>query len=331
VAKYYGDVTQRLQQLPGVQSAAVIGAGLPLEGGGNLPVEIPGKPWHSCDFRMVTPEYFRTIGIPVKLGRVFEPSDNQHGAAVAVVSESFARLLFPNENVLGKRLKAEQSDSLREIVGVVGDVKSYLDQPAEPTVFIPIAQSPYGIAKIFEGWFATSVVLRTAIDPAQVSRSLQVQLHAIDPSVATGDIRTMQQVRSAAVATRQFNMALLGVFAGLAALLAAGGIYGVIAYNLKQKTHEIGVRMALGAQRRHVLGMIYREAVYLAATGIGLGSVGALALARLIQGYLYGVKPTDPAAFVGSAVLLGGVAMLACGIPALRATRVDPLVALRYE
>src|SRR5580704_13943197 len=332
VANFYDDVLQRIQHLPGVQSAAVIAAGLPLERGGNMPVEIPGRATpDGYGFRMVTPEYFRTMGIPLKAGRFIDVGDNPHGGAVAVVSESLAKRLFPNQNVLGEHLRVGQDDSDREIVGVVGDVKSYLDQPAEPTVFIPVAQAPYGMMKIFESWFATSILVRTAIDPLALSHSVQEQLRAADPSVASGHIRTMEQVRSTAVAMRQFNMTLLALFAALASALAALGIYGVMAYNVRQRTHEIGVRVAFGAQRSHILGMIYREALLLASIGIAIGTACALALTRLLESYLYEVKARDPVAFVGTVLVLGAVAMLACVIPARRAVKVDPMVALRYE
>jgi predicted permease len=325
-------VVQRIEHLPGVQSAAVVAAGLPLERGGNMPVEIQGKATpNAYGFRMVTQEYFRTMGIPLKLGRFIDSSDNQRGAAVAVVTESFARQIFPHDNVLGQHLRVGHDDDAREIVGVVGDVKSYLDQPAEATVFIPMAQAPYGMMKIFESWFATSIVVRTAIDPLALSRSIQEELHAVDPSVASGHVRTMEQVRSTAVAMRQFNMTLLLLFAVLAAALAALGIYGVMAYNVKQRTREIGVRMAFGAQRSDVLGMIYREALLLAGVGIVIGAAGAFALNRLLASYLYEVKPGDPVAFLATVILLGAVTMLASAIPARRATKIDPMVALRYE
>jgi putative ABC transport system permease protein len=331
-ANFYDNVVQRIERLPGVQSAAVAAAGLPLERGGNMSVEVPGRATPDAyGFRMVTSGFFRTMSIPLKAGRFIDPSDGEHGAAVAVVSESFARRIFQSENVLGQHLRVGDSDSEREIVGVVGDVKSYLDQPAEPTVFIPVAQAPFEMMKIFESWFATSIGVRTAIDPLTLSQSVQEQLHAVDPSVASGRVRTMEQVRSAAVALRQFNMTLLALFAALAAALAALGIYGVMAYNVRQRTREIGLRMAFGAQRSHVLGMIYREALLLAGAGVAIGTAGARALNRLLESYLYEVKPGDPVAFVATVVLLAAVTMVASTIPARRATRIDPMEALRYE
>jgi len=331
VSNFYDSVLQRIQRLPGVQSAAVVAAGLPLERGGNMPLEVPGKDTpNAYGFRMVTPDYFRTLRVPLNLGRFLDASDNQHGAAVAVVTESLARQIFPHENILGQRLRIGD-DSSREIVGVVGDVKSYLDQPAEPTVFIPIAQVPYGMMEIFENWFATSIVVRTAMNPLAVAHSVQETLRTADPSVATGHVRTMEQVRSASLAGRQFNMVLMGLFAFLAAALATIGIYGVMAYNVRQRTHEIGVRMALGAERRHVLGMICREGLLLTSAGIVIGTGGALALTSLLRSYLYDVKPRDPVVFTTTTLVLAGIAMLACAIPACSATKVDPMVALRYE
>jgi predicted permease len=332
VANFYESVVQRIERLPGVQSAAVVAAGLPLERGGNVGVGVAGTEIQNAyDFRMITPGYFRTMGIPLKQGRLLEAADNEHGAPVVVVSESLAQRLFPNKSAIGERIIDGGSDSPREIVGVVGDVRSYLDRPAQPAVFVPFAQTPFATMKLFESWLATRIVVRTAADPLMFSRSLQAQLHAADPAVAMGRIRTMEEVRSAAVATRQFNMTLLVLLAALAAALAAIGIYGVMAYTVRQRTHEIGVRMALGAQRAEILGMIYREGLLLAICGIAIGTACALGLTRLLQSYLYEVTPRDPVAFIATGAVLGLVAILACTLPALRATKVDPVVALRYE
>jgi ABC-type antimicrobial peptide transport system permease subunit len=216
-------------------------------------------------------------------------------------------------------------------VGVVGDVKSYLDKPAEPSVYIPLAQTPYAVLKLIAIWFPEYIVVRTSADPQTLSHSIEQQLQAIDSSVGIGHVRTMEQVRSAAVAMRQFNMTLLSVFAALALVLAAIGIYGVIAYSVTQRTHEIGVRMALGAKHGDILRLVLGQGMALACFGIGIGIAGALALTRLLQGYLYEVKPTDPLALTATALLLGAVAMLACDIPARRAAKVDPMLALRHE
>jgi putative ABC transport system permease protein len=185
--------------------------------------------------------------------------------------------------------------------------------------------------RIFASWFATDIVVRTSADPLALSHSIEQQLQAIDPSIGIGHIRTMEQVRSGAVAMRQFNMTLLSVFAGLALLLAAIGIYGVIAYSVTQRTHEIGVRIALGAKRRDVLRLVLNQGMVLAGFGIAFGIAGALALTRLLEGYLYQVKPTDPLTLTAACAVLAIAAILASYLPARRAASVDPMQALRCE
>jgi putative ABC transport system permease protein len=332
VANFYQAVIERIQHLPGVDSAAVVAAGLPLERGVNISLVTEGKEERDIiDVRIVTPEYFRTLTIPLRAGRGFLETDKQEAVPVVLVNQSFVHKMLPNRNPLGQQVKAWGEQSSRQVVGVVGDVRAHLDGPAEPTIFIPIAQAPYRALKLFESWFATGILVRTTIDPLVLSRSVEEQLHLADPLVAGGHIRTMEQVRSAAVAARQFNMVLMAVFAGLAAVLAAVGIYGVMAYSVKQRTHEIGVRMALGAGRRDVLGMIYRQALVLTSLGIAIGTFCSLVLTRFLETYLYEIKPRDPVVFTGTALVLTTVAMFACAIPARRAAKVDPMVALRYE
>jgi len=336
VSGLYGEVLQKIESLPGVQSAAVVAAGLPMERGGNMPVQVPGKNYErSFGYRIITPGYFRAMGIAQHLGRVIEGGDSAASTPAAVVSESFARGAWPNSNPLGQHLQIGSpgggQDPPREVVGVVADVKSYLDQPAEPTVYIPVAQAPFAMMKLFEGWFATTIVVRTSSDPLALSHLVADQLRGVDPSIASGHVRSMEQVRSGAVAMRRFSMVLLSLFAALAVLLAAIGISGVIAFSVSQRVREIGIRMALGAHPRQVLKLVLTEGLRLATVGIIVGVVGALALTRVLESYLYEVKPTDPVAFLSTILLLGPVALLACWIPARRATRVDPIVALRYE
>jgi putative ABC transport system permease protein len=330
VSRYYDQTLQRIEPLSGVQSASAITAGLPLRRGANFGLSVAGKKVpHTFGVRMVMPDYVRTMGIPLVLGRSLTAGDNEKSSSVAVISQEAARLLFPGPNPIGQHFQFARLDW--QVVGVVGDVKSYLDKPAEASVYIPLAQTPFPVLNLVSVWFPEYIVVRTSADPLALSHSVEQQLQATDPSVAIGQVRTMEQVRSGAVAMRQFNMTLLSVFAGLALLLAAIGIYGVIAYNVAQRTHEIGVRMALGAKRRDVLRLVLTEGMVLAGLGIVFGIAGALALTRLLEAYLYRVNPTDPIAFAATALLLAGVAMLACGIPARRATRVDPMMALRYE
>jgi putative ABC transport system permease protein len=222
-----------------------------------------------------------------------------------------------------------QSD--REIVGVVGDVKSYLDQPSQPMVYIQLDQAPYEALNLFSSYFPTSIVVKTSTDPLALSHSIAQQLQAVDSSVATGHIRTMEQVRSSAVAMRQFNMTLLSVFAALALILASIGIYGVMSYGVAQRKHEFGVRLALGAKPADILRLVLGQGMLLAGLGIVLGVAGSLALTRLLRTYLYRVSPSDPVALMATMAVLTAVAILACTIPARSATKVNPIAALRHE
>jgi putative ABC transport system permease protein len=330
VSRYYDEAVQRIEPLPGVQSASAITAGLPLRRGANFGLSVAGKPIpRTFGIRMVLSDYFRTMGVPLVLGRPLTVADNEKSPSVAVISQEAARLLFPGQNPIGRSIQFARLEW--QVVGVVGDVKSYLDKPAEAGVYIPLAQTPYPVLNLVSIWFPEYIVVRASADPLMLSHTVEQQLQAIDPSVGVGHVRTMEQVRSAAIAMRRFNMTLLSIFAALALVLAAIGIYGVIAYSVTQRTHEIGVRMALGAKHTDVLRLVLRQGMVLTGFGVGLGVAGALALARLLESYLYRVQPTDPIAFSSTALLLGVVAMLASYIPARRAARVDPLIALRHE
>jgi len=214
---------------------------------------------------------------------------------------------------------------------VVGDVKSYVDQPAEPTTFIPAAQAKLGTSSLFEGWFPRSIVVRTTGNPLILSQALREALAAADPLVPTGAVRSMNQVLAHSLALRSFMMLLLSIFGGLALVLATVGIYGVISYAVSQRRREIGVRMALGARPADVLRMILAEGLKLVAVGVVIGIAAALMLTRLLEGMVYGVSMRDPLIFVLVNLLLVTVSLAACYVPARRAMRVDPLVALRYE
>ena len=326
-------VVQRLEALPGVQAAGVIAAGLPLERGGNNGVGIPGPEGikgYSTDYREITPGYFRVMGIPLKQGRFMAETDTATSAHVVIVNEAFARKHFPNRNAIGEHLFVGRNNS-GEIVGVVGDVKSHLDEPAPRTCFIPSAQASYGTSRMFEGWFPRTIVVRASVDPLSLGRAVQDAVAAVDPMVPTGRIRSMDQVLSRSVAMRSFMMTLLSLFAGLALVLSSVGIYGVISYAVSQRTREIGVRMAIGASRKDVLRMVLGEGLRLILMGAALGIAGALALTRLLASMLYGVSVTDPLIFSGVTGLLIGVSLAACYVPARRAMSVDPIVALRYE
>jgi putative ABC transport system permease protein len=323
-------VVQRLEALPGVDAAAVIAAGLPLERGGNNGVRMPNAPdWYSVDYREITPGFFRAMGIPLDQGRVFSEADSETASKVVIVNQAFRREHFPSRSPVGEHILLGKTSC--EIVGVVGDVKSYLDQPAPPTTFIPAAQASYGTSALFEGWFPRSIILRANVDPLSLSRAVRDAVAAVDPIVPTGSMRSMDQVLARSLALRNFMMFLLSLFAALALILATVGIYGVISYAVSQRTREIGVRMALGAHPGDVLRLILGEGLKLVLAGAALGTAFALIATRFISTMIYGVSATDPLIFLSVVTLLVMVSLAACYVPARRAMRVDPMVALRYE
>jgi len=325
-------VVHRLESLPGVEAAAVVAAGLPLERGGNNGVRIPGADsagFDSVDYREITPGFFSAMGIPLKDGRFFLATDSPASNKVVIVNEAFVRAHFPARNPVAEHIFLG-NDSC-EIVGVVGDVKSYLDQPAPPTTFIPAAQASYDTSRLFEGWFPRTIVIRASVDPRSLSQAVREALASVDPMVPTGQTRSMEQVLSRSLALRTFMMTLLGLFAGLALLLASVGIYGVISYAVSQRTHEIGIRVAIGASASHVLRLVLAEGLQLILTGAALGLAGSLLLAKLLATMLFEVSPTDPAILATVTATLVTVALAACYIPARRAMRVDPIIALRHE
>jgi predicted permease len=332
IMRFYRGIEQRIGALPGVTAAGVVAAGLPLERGGNNGMRIAGakeSEWINMDYREVTPGYFQTIETPLKQGRGITEADSEVSNSVVVINEAATRKYFPNRSPIGEHLYI--SGVLCEVVGVVGDVKSYVDQPAEPTTFIPAAQAKLGTSQLFEGWFPRSIVVRTTGNPLVLSQALREAVAAADPLVPTGAVRSMDQVLAHSLALPSFMMLLLSIFGGLALVLASVGIYGVISFAVSQRTREIGVRMALGAKPADVLGMILKEGLKLVVLGVVLGVTAALTLTRLLEGMVYGVRVRDPLIFVMVNLLMVAVALLACYLPARRATRVDPLVALRYE
>jgi putative ABC transport system permease protein len=321
---------QRLEALPGVDAAAIVAAGLPLERGGNNGVRLPNSAeGYNVDYREISPGFFRAMGIPLLEGRVFSEADSETASKVVIVNQAFVRELFAGRNPLSERILISREPF--EIVGVVGDVKSYLDQPARRTTFIPAAQASYDVSRVFEGWFPRSVVVRTSVDPLSLSRAVRDAVAAVDPTVPTGSMRSMDQVLSRSLALRNFMMFLLSLFAALALTLATVGIYGVISYAVSQRTREIGVRMALGARPSDVLRLILGEGLKLVLAGAALGTLLALIATRFISTMIYGVSATDPLIFLSVSTLLVVVSLAACYVPARRAMRVDPIVALRYE
>jgi putative ABC transport system permease protein len=276
------------------------------------------------DVRVIANDYFESMGIPLLRGRLFDehqPSDAQNKI---IVNESLARRHWPNEDAVGKRLKISWNDDREdEIVGIVGDVHhTSLDEQVRSTIYWPYMRNAYG---------SMTLTIRTAGQPSAVISSVRGILKEQDPNLALADVRTMDEVVSRSVAQRRLTMVLLGIFAGAALLLSAVGIYGVIAYSVTQRTQEIGIRLALGAQRDDVLRMIVGQAAWLSIAGITIGAAAAFALTRLMRDLLFGVEPFDPLTFAAVAGVLAAVAVLAGYVPGRRATRVDPVVALRAE
>ncbi|MFL6568847.1 MAG: ABC transporter permease [Chthoniobacterales bacterium] len=323
-------ILRGVQELPAVESAAVTTV-LPVsENFDTRTIEIEGQPrapneQPDVDNYMVTPDYLRTMSIPLRRGRGLTSSDTADAPLVALVSEAMARKFWPNEEAIGKRLRFFTSDTenqnpWRTVVGVVGDVKQYgLDRPATTALYVPTTQMPAS---------SVTLVVRTRTDPAAMLGDVRRAILAVDNEQAVYNIATMDQVLSKSIALRRFTMVLLGIFAALALLLAAIGIYGVLAQSVAQRTHEIGIRMALGAQVRDVLTLILSHGMTLAAIGIVAGLAGAFGVTRLLSNLLFGVAATDPSTFVAISFLLGAVAFLACYLPARRAATLDPVIAL---
>ncbi len=286
--------------------------------------EGPGTERHGEEFRVVTPGFFETLRIPLLQGRRIESSDSAEGPAVVVVNESFARKIFPRGEVLGRRIKLTSPPSpWATIVGVVGDVREFgLDEPVAPVMYFPHAQQPT------EG---LSYVVRSSAPYAQVSRTVAAAFEGTDSQVPTFGMTPYESLLSASVAQRRFSLVLVATFAMLALVLAAVGLYGVVAYSVRQRTKEIGVRMAVGADAGRIARLVAGESARMVGVGLALGLVGALVIARLLAGFLYGVGPADPVALTGAALVLAFAALLATVLPVRRATRVDPVVALAAE
>jgi putative ABC transport system permease protein len=330
-AAFYNDLVQRVKAQPGVQSAAAVNY-LPLGGANSSDsylVEGVPEPAHGQEnegrYRVATPDYFRTMGISITRGRGFTEQDKAGAQPVIIVNETLARKHWPGQDPIGKRIRfygPPERAGWMEIVGVVEDVKHELDLPVTPEYYLPHAQDP---------WNAMVLVARTTVDPASLASALRQQVWAIDKDQPVFDVHTMQEVRSSSVALYSFSSVMLGIFAAVALLLAAIGIYGVMAFVVTQRTQEIGIRMALGARTVDVLKLVVTNGMKLAVIGIVIGLAGSWALTRFIDKLLVGVTATDALTFSVVSVCLLLAAFVACYVPARRATKVDPLVALRYE
>jgi len=336
INNFHKQLLERVSAIPGVKHAT-IAYDHPLTSNWIDSFQVEGRVLpadsrsQSANFVPIGPEYFDTVGLKLAGGRRFTPLDDENHPGVVLVNESFVKQYFPNENALGQKMRLGPPGRIWrnkkltsfEVVGVVRDVKlAGLEAPSEPAYYIPASQAPLE---------DMTILVRTTTDPLSIVGALRQAVWSIDPNQPIANISTLEKVVDDSVAPRRLNMLLMGLFGGLAMLLSAVGIYGLLSHAVTQRTQEMGIRMALGAQVNDVLKLVLKQGMMLVVMGEIIGLVGALALTRLIRGLLFGVTPNDATTFVVVAAVLGIVALLACYFPARRATKVDPLIALRYE
>ncbi len=339
VQRAFERILEEVSAIPGARTAALISRP-PLAGSaGSNGLTIEGRSRDIRDlingeFHLVSPGYFQAMRIAVKNGRAFTPQDDANASRVMIINEALARRAWPGENPIGKRIAccdgAPENPNWKEVVGVVGDVHSSgLGEQVAPEFYLPVAQAP------IRSWDwiqrSMSVVIRTASDPAGLTRGVRQAVWNVDPATPVFDIQTLDQLLVRSTASTRFNMMLLSLLGIVGLLLAAVGVYGVIAYSVSQRTREIGVRMALGAAPERVATLVLRQGATLAALGIGLGIALAMFMTRALSGLLFGVTSSDPSTYLVVGLLLGIVALLASYLPARRAARVDPIIALRSE
>jgi putative ABC transport system permease protein len=329
-ASFLKEVQGRVAALPGVEAVGAIN-NLPVSGFSSMngDFQIDGRPKFRpgeapvAEFRLVTPGYFRAVGLPVLKGRAFNEDEGPGQPLTIMVNETLARRFFPGEEAVGKRLVV-LDEKPHEIVGVVGDARQRgLERPADPEVYFSYEQMGFDKGAVF--------VVRTSVEPSTLSDGVRRAVRVADRDAPVYSLKTMEQVVADSTAQRRFNTVLMTCFAAVALLMAAIGLYGVISYSVAQRVQEIGIRMALGAQVGSVLRMVLWNGLKLALAGVVLGVLVSFALTRVLAGLLYGVSATDPSVFLAGSAFLVAVALLACYVPARRATKVDPMIALRYE
>src|SRR6185503_2446646 len=330
---FFDALYERLRAAPGLQRVGAT-TSLPFDGADsrlNLVIEHKTTAFPfpvRLHPRIVSTEYFQTMGIPLMRGRAFTGRDTDSTPNVVVINEAAARRYWPNEDPIGQRISLGATDDWRQIVGIVGDTRDEgLDAETDPAGYLPQHQVFLSLGNAFER--TITVVARTTGDTASAASMLRTAVASIDPQLPIGLVRPMDELIGDSIAPRRLNFVLVSAFALVALVLTAAGLYGVMAYAVAQRTREIGVRMALGASRRQVLAMMFRQGGTMTAAGIGLGIAGALLLTRSMRSLLFGVSAADPAVYVGVSALLAVVAIVAVAVPSSRATRIDPLLALR--
>jgi putative ABC transport system permease protein len=327
---YFRQILQEVETLPGVQSAAVAFY-VPLSGSSPFfPFTIDGRPplnpgeTLTASYNAISSDYFRAAGIPLLEGREFTEQDAEKSPPVVIINGRMARRFWPDENPLGKHITLSiREPESREIVGVVGDIKHtrLIDDPT-PEIYVPYLQQP---------WASMGLLARTSGEPLSMTNGIRNRIRVVDENLPVSDVRSMDEIISSSVSQPRFNTVLLSVFAALALVLASVGIYGVMAYSVSQRTHEISVRMAMGAQQRQVLTMVLRQGIVLALSGVGIGLIAAYILTRVMSSLLYEVSATDTFVFLATSLTLVLITLVASYIPARKATRVDPVLALREE
>jgi putative ABC transport system permease protein len=329
-ANFLAAVEGRIQSLPGVQAVGAIND-LPVSGQGSVngDFNIEGRPKYKsgeapvAEYRLITPNYFRAIGIQLLKGRAFTENDKAQKQFPIMINETLAKRFFTDDDPLGKRLLVMDGEP-HEIIGVVGDARQWgLDQPPDPEIYVSYAQISYGAN--------ATLVVRTSVEPASLGDGVRRAVQEVSADAPVSSVQTMTQVMAVSTAQRRFNTILMTVFAVVALVMATIGLYGVISYSVAQRTQEIGIRMALGAQAGNVLRMVLWSGFKLALAGVIFGLITSLAVTRVLVSLLYGVSATDPRILLGGSIFLAVIALLACYIPARRATRIDPMTALRYE
>jgi putative ABC transport system permease protein len=321
---FFQQLLDRLKGLPGVRYPSLAGSN------GTSAVRIEGEPHPppgaapSAVNPSVSADYFRALRIPLLAGRFLDESDGTRGDLPLIVNQSFARRFFPAENAIGKRIKlGAPTAPWHSIVGLVGDVRQLgPSQDAEAAAYVPYQQDTRASMTIF---------IRTVPDPLSFAAAVREQVQLVDPAQPAYDVASMEHILSDTMAAPRFNTLLLGIFAVLAVMLAVVGIYGVIASFVSQRTHEVGIRIALGATPRDILRLVLGQGIAMTGIGLALGILGSLALSRYLSALLFTIRPTDPPTILGAALILGGVSLLASYIPARRAMNTDPMVAIRYE